>query len=347
MGNYHPHGDAAIYEALVRLAQDWVMRVPLVHGQGNFGSVDGDPPAAYRYTEAKLTAVAEHLLSELRPGDGRTAAQLRRQPPGAGRPAGPVPEPAGQRHLRHRRRHGDQHPAAQPRRGHPRLHPPHRQPGRDRRPSCSTSIKGPDFPLGGKIVTDRDHAAQDLRGRHRHASRCRANGSEEKPSKTAADRHHVDPLRRGQGRSSNRPSAHIIEERKLPQLLGLTNESNEKDGLRIALEIKPDTDPNLVMAYLYKHTDVAEELLVQHDLPGARTTTASVRPERLGLKDDPAALPRFPPRRRCSGGSSTSWNVLRKRIHILEGFKIIFNALDRAIKMIREIAAARPTRPRS
>src|SRR5262245_19402611 len=65
-GNYHPHGDVAVYEALVRLAQDWVMRVPLVHGQGNFGSVDGDPPAAYRYTEAKLTAVADRLLAELR-----------------------------------------------------------------------------------------------------------------------------------------------------------------------------------------------------------------------------------------------------------------------------------------
>jgi len=65
MGRYHPHGDGAIYEAMVRLSQDWVMRVPLVHGEGNFGSVDGDPPAAYRYTEAKLTRAAEGLLSEL------------------------------------------------------------------------------------------------------------------------------------------------------------------------------------------------------------------------------------------------------------------------------------------
>src|SRR5262249_40796100 len=67
-GNYHPHGTVPAYEALVRLAQDWVMRVPLVHGQGNFGSVDGDPPAAERYTEAKLTAAAEGLLGELRQG---------------------------------------------------------------------------------------------------------------------------------------------------------------------------------------------------------------------------------------------------------------------------------------
>src|SRR4051794_14537885 len=65
LGNYHPHGDDAAYEALVRLAQSWVMRVPLVHGQGNFGSVDGDSPAHQRYTEAKLAVAAEGLLGEL------------------------------------------------------------------------------------------------------------------------------------------------------------------------------------------------------------------------------------------------------------------------------------------
>src|SRR5947209_3279884 len=64
-GKYHPHGDDAAYEALVRLAQGWVMRAPLVHPQGNFGSVDGDPPAARRYTEAKLSAVADRVLAEL------------------------------------------------------------------------------------------------------------------------------------------------------------------------------------------------------------------------------------------------------------------------------------------
>src|SRR5262249_19110675 len=66
MGKSPPHGDAALYDALVRMSQDWVMLVPLVHGQGNFGSVDGDPPAAYRYTEAKLAAVADMFMAELR-----------------------------------------------------------------------------------------------------------------------------------------------------------------------------------------------------------------------------------------------------------------------------------------
>src|SRR5262249_51085589 len=66
MGKYHPHGDNAIYDALVRMTQNWVMLVPLVHGQGNFGSIDETRPAAYRYTEAKLAASADHLLRELR-----------------------------------------------------------------------------------------------------------------------------------------------------------------------------------------------------------------------------------------------------------------------------------------
>src|SRR5438105_7134753 len=66
MGKYHPHGDASIYEALVRMAQDFMMRMPLVDGQSNFGSFDGDPPASYRYTEARLTRIADALLAELR-----------------------------------------------------------------------------------------------------------------------------------------------------------------------------------------------------------------------------------------------------------------------------------------
>src|SRR5262249_35255972 len=80
-GNYPPHGTIPAYEALVRLAQDFVMRVPLVHGQGNFGSVDGDAPAAERYTEAKLTAVAGHLMSELRQLTVDTRPNSHRTPP--------------------------------------------------------------------------------------------------------------------------------------------------------------------------------------------------------------------------------------------------------------------------
>jgi hypothetical protein len=121
MGNYHPHGDASIYDTLVRLAQDFNMRYPLVDGQGNFGSVDGDPPAAMRYTEARLEALAEELMAtstRRRSTSSRTTTRRPRSPPSCRA----VPEPAGQRVGGHRRRHGDQHPAAQPARGGRRRH---------------------------------------------------------------------------------------------------------------------------------------------------------------------------------------------------------------------------------
>ena len=117
MGTYHPHGDSAIYDALVRLAQPWSMRMPLVDGNGNFGSPGNDPAAAMRYTECRLAPLAMEMLRGHRRGHRRLLAELRRPRAGAERPAGPLPEPAGQRLGRHRRRHGHQHPAAQPPRG--------------------------------------------------------------------------------------------------------------------------------------------------------------------------------------------------------------------------------------
>ena len=113
MGNFHPHGDQAIYDALVRLAQDFNSRYPLVDGQGNFGNIDGDNAAAYRYTEARMTEVARLLLDGHQRGRGRLPSELRRAVGRAGRAAGGVSEPAGERRDRHRGRHGDRDPAAQ------------------------------------------------------------------------------------------------------------------------------------------------------------------------------------------------------------------------------------------
>ena len=118
MGNYHPHGDAALYETLVRMAQPFSLRYPLVDGSGNFGSLDGDSAAAMRYTECRLARISDEMLHRDRPGhrarSGRTTTARATEP--VVLPAR-IPEPAGQRRHRHRRRHGDQHPAAQPRRG--------------------------------------------------------------------------------------------------------------------------------------------------------------------------------------------------------------------------------------
>ena len=122
MGNFHPHGDASIYDTLVRLAQDFNMRYPLVDGQGNFGSIDGDPPGGDAVHRGAPQGARRRHDDGSRQGDRRLHAQLRRDDRRADRPAGAVPEPAGQRIGRHRRRHGDQRPAAQPARGDRRLH---------------------------------------------------------------------------------------------------------------------------------------------------------------------------------------------------------------------------------
>ena len=133
MGNYHPHGDSALYETLVRMAQSFSLRYPLVDGSGNFGSLDGDSAAAMRYTECRLARLSDEILTEI----DQTTVPFRPNYDGtqnrAGRPAVAHPEPADQRRHRHRRRHGDQHPAAQPERGLHGAHQAARQPRPDER----------------------------------------------------------------------------------------------------------------------------------------------------------------------------------------------------------------------
>ena len=147
MGNYHPHGDSALYDALVRMAQPWSLRYPLIDPQGNFGSPGNDPAAAYRYTECRLQNPRHGDAAGHRRGDRRLRPELRRQHGRAGHPAGPDPEPAGQRLRGHRGRHGHPHPAAQPARGRPGRRLGARTPGRPAggaaRASCSSSSRAP------------------------------------------------------------------------------------------------------------------------------------------------------------------------------------------------------------
>ena len=113
LGKYHPHGDTAVYDALVRMAQPFSMRYPLVDGQGNFGSVDGDPPAAIPvHRSAALAASPPPLLEDIDKETVDFRANYDDEERGAGSPADARAEPADQRFLGHRRRHGDQHSAA-------------------------------------------------------------------------------------------------------------------------------------------------------------------------------------------------------------------------------------------
>jgi DNA gyrase subunit A len=334
-GNYHPHGGAAAYEALVRMAQDFVMRVPLVHGQGNFGSVDGDPPAAERYTEAKLTAVSEALLDELRQ---RTVAM---RPNYENTREEPVVLPAQFPNLLV---NGASGIAV----GMATNIPPHNLGEVVKgcihlidNPEATTAqlldkIKGPDFPLGGKVVTDR---AALRRIYEEGSGSIKVQGEWKVEEIGKRQQIVVTSIPYGVDKGKLEESiGEIIASRKLPQLLNLVNESNEKEGLRIALEMKPGSDPNLVMAYLYKHTQLQENfaynltcLVPVADEAGKERT----RPERLGLK---AILRHFLDFRLATVRRRFEYELeqLRRRIHILEGFRIIFNALDKAIKIIRE-----------
>ena len=192
MGKYHPHGDAAIYDAMVRMAQPFSMRVPLIDGQGNFGSVDGDAPAAMRYTEVRLARAAVAAAGRHRPGHGRFPAELRRDREGAEGPSGALPQSADQRRQRHRRRHGDQHPAAQSRRDH------RRHAGADRR--AGHVARRADADRAGAGFSDRRHHHRPLRHPHGVRDRARlhhhprARRVRGDPPRPRSDRHHRDPL---------------------------------------------------------------------------------------------------------------------------------------------------------
>jgi DNA gyrase subunit A len=334
-GNYHPHGTVAAYEALVRLAQDFVMRAPLVHGQGNFGSVDGDPPAADRYTEAKLAAVSEALLAEL----GQRTVPLR--PNYDNTRDEPVVLPAQFPNLLVNGASGIAVGLAT-------NIPPH-NPAEVLRacvqfiddPDATTAqlmdrVKGPDFPLGGKVVTDRATLRQIYetgQGTIRVQGEWKVEDSGKKPQIVITS----IPYGVDKGKLES-DVGEIIAARRLPQLVNLVNESNEKEGLRIALEVKPDTDADVVMAYLYKHTQLQTTfpcnftcLVPVADDEGSERVT----PRRLGLKE---ILRHFLDFRLATVRRRFEYELeqLRRRIHILEGFRAVFNALDRALKIIRE-----------
>lgn len=333
MGNYHPHGDSALYEALVRMSQSWVLRVPLVLGQGNFGSVDGDPPAAYRYTEAKLTRPSELLLREL---DSETV-DFAQSYDGTRRE--PTVLPAQFPNLLV---NGTAGIAV----GMATQIPPHNLAEvlkacvlliQDPEATVATlldKVKGPDFPLGGKIVTDRT-TLRKIYEEGRGTIKVQGEWKEEDLDK---GRKQIVissiPYGVNKGELEN-VIGRIIEERKVPHLTGQSNESNDKDGLRLVLDVKPGTDPNLVMAYLYKHTELQKTYSYNMTaLVPNSDGTRMVPKDGLSLKE---LLQHFLDFRYATVKRRFEYElrVLRRRIHILEGFAIIFNALDQAIKIIR------------
>jgi len=337
MGNYHPHGDSAIYDAMVRMAQPWVMRAPLVDGQGNFGSSDGDSAAAYRYTEAKLRPIAMELLSEL---DKQTVAWRANYD---GTRSEPVVLPARFPHLLV---NGSQGIAV----GMATSIPPHNL--NEVIDACIATIearevlgakqllkyiKGPDFPTGAQLLATRDELV-----------RVYETGSG--TFKLRADYRSED--RRGGGGDLVITSipygvekatvvekiAEVILAKKLAALTDVRDESTQ--DVRIVLEVKRGADPQLVMAYLYKHTPLQVTVAVNLTclVPGAPTGDdegeAPPVPQRLGLG---AILQHFLEFRMQTVVRRLAFDLrqLEARIHVLEGLAIVFDALDETLRIIR------------
>ena len=333
MGKYHPHGDTALYDAMVRMAQPFVMRAPLVQGQGNYGSPDGDPPAAMRYTEAKLDNIAMELLAEL----GKDTVDFRDNYDGTRRE--PLILPSRFPNLLVNGSYGIAV-------GMATSIPPHNL--AEVVDACVALIdtddfttkkalkfiKGPDFPTGGQLISSKSaladiyetgHGSVKLRGTWEHVAGERRGDCDVVVITSipyAVER-----------RAVVEKIADIIVKRKLPPLLNVRDEST--DVVRVVLELKRGTDPQLVMAYLYKRTPLQNNVnfnltcLIPPELG-----EGSCVPRRLGLVD---ILDQFLDFRFATVTRRLQYELrlLLRRIHILEGFEIVFDALDQAIRIIR------------
>ena len=325
MGNYHPHGDTAIYDTLVRMAQDFNMRYLLVDGQGNYGSVDGDPPAAMRYTEARLTKLAEALLADIdkdtvdfRPNydDSRTE---------------PTVLPANVPNLLINGAGGiavgyatniPTHNLAEVVDGLLLLLAS---------PAATVSelmevIPGPDFPTAGYIYGTQ--GIKDAYSTGRGLLQMRAKVVVETDERTDRDRIVVTeiPYQVNKARLIEK-IAELIQDKRIEGIADLRDES-DRDGMRIVIELKKGEIPVVLINQLYKHTPMQSTFGV------IMLALVNNRPELLTLKQ---ILEAFIEHRREVVVRRTAYDLRKaeERAHILEGLKIALSHLDAVIALIK------------
>ncbi len=326
MGNYHPHGDSAIYDSIARMAQDFSLRYPFVDGQGNWGSIDGDPPAAMRYTEARMSAIAEEMLADI---DKDTVNFVDNYDATHKEPA---VLPAKLPNLLI---NGSVGIAV----GMATTIPPHNL-GEvldalayliDNKDAEVTDlmqfVKGPDFPTGGTIYNERDLINAYATGRG--------------PLSMRGVAEIVESAKRGfQIIISEIPyqvnkaeliikMADLVKEKKIDGIKDIRDES-DKDGLRIAIDLKQDAFPRKVLNQLFKYTELQKtfhfNMLALVD--GGR------QPQILGLK---ALLEKFVEHRKEVIVRRTKYDLqkAKDRAHILEGLKKALDHIDEIIKIIK------------
>jgi DNA gyrase subunit A len=332
IGKYHPHGDTAVYDAMVRLAQDFAMRAPLVDGQGNFGSIDGDSAAAYRYTEARLTKISSELISEIR----SDTVDFRPTYDGQGKE--PIVLPARFPQLLV---NGGTGIAV----GMATSIPPHNLAEVVKAcirliddPELTVaklmgSVRGPDFPTGGQLVASRTEirkAYEDGKGSFKLRGSWKVE-VDKKGNQTLV----ITEIPYAVEKSSLvEEIGNIILKKKLPVLVGVQDLSTTDIRVECELAGKGEIDPELVMAYLFKHTKLQTTVKLDFTCLVPTENPEVGAPARLGLHE---ILRHFLDFRLLTVRRRFEHDLrkLEARIHILEGFEIIFDDLDRAIRIIR------------
>src|SRR3954452_21037272 len=327
MGKYHPHGDSAIYDTLVRLAQEFSLRAPLVDGQGNFGSVDDDPAAAMRYTEARLAPIAREMLRDLE------ADTVDFQPNYDGENSEPTVLPSRFPNLLV---NGSSGIAV----GMATNIPPHNL--REvigatiayiEDPSIDVAglmrhLKGPDFPTGGTILGLAGIREAYETGRGRVRIRARAHSEPLSHGKEAIIVTELPyAVKKGGDGGVIRKIAELVHEKKITEISDLRDES-DRNGMRIVIELKADAIPKVVLNKLYKHTPMQATFGVN--------TVALVDnvPQTLPLKD---VIRHYVQHQRevIVRRSKHELRSLEARVHRLEGLLIALDHLDEVIELIR------------
>ena len=323
-GNYHPHGEAVVYPTLVRMAQDWVMRYPLVDGQGNFGSVDGDAPAAMRYTEARLTALAVEMLNDLekdtvdfRPNYDET----REEPvvlPGvvpnllingcSGIAVGMATEvpPHNLREVCDAIVHVIDHPEATVL-------------------DLMKIVTAPDFPTGGIIYGTQGIRDCYTTGRGLIKMRARVQVEEGRAGRMSLVATEI-PFQVNKASLLER-IAHLVRDGKVGGISDLRDES-DRDGMRIVIELKKDANPKVVLNQLFVHSPLQTTFgAIMLALVANRPQVLTVR----GLIDQYIEHRKIVVRRRTEFDLAEA----ERRAHVLEGLKIALDHLDAVIALIR------------
>lgn len=329
MGKFHPHGDAAIYDALVRMAQDFSMRYPIVDGQGNFGSVDGDPPAAMRYTEVRLARIASEMLDDI---DKETVEFI---PNYDGSAVEPVVLPAKIPNLL---LNGSSGIAV----GMSTNIPPHNLGelveatiAQIKKPDISLEelmgyIPGPDFPTSGFICGK--EAIKEAYATGRGIIKIRARAKIEKQKKGEKESIIITeiPFQVNKSKLIER-IADLVKDEKIKGISDIRDES-DREGIRVVIEIKRGENAEVVLNQLYKHTPM--------DTSFGIIMLALVRnqPRVLPLKD---LIAQFIEHRKEIVTKRTQYELRKaeERLHILEGLKIALDHLDEVIALIRKSAS--------